>query len=298
MSVSAIILTYNEAKHIKRCVDSLISVVDKIYVMDSYSTDDTIDILSKYEIVEIKKNKFINYSKQFNYALETFNVNSEWVLRIDADEYIDSELIDFLNAKLDDIPNDVSGVFFNRYMKFMGKLLCHGGMSSYWMLRMWRNGRGRCESTWMDEHIVLSYGKTIKATGKLIDHNLNNLSWWSHKHVDYSTREAIDILSTSTNISNNKLNGRLFGSKSERIRFFKKIYNTIPLFIRPFCYFFYRYFLALGFLDGFQGFVWCVLQGFWYRFMVDAKVYEIRNKAKELNIDIKNVIKNIYGYEV
>lgn len=296
--ISFLILTYNESKHIKRCIDSILPVADKIYVMDSHSTDNTLDILSKYEMVEIKQNKFINYSMQFNYALDTFDINADWIVRIDADEYIDKELTSFLRNNLNDIPKNVSGIYFNRYMTFMGKLLCHGGMSSYWMLRMWRTGFGRCESTWMDEHIILSGGDTIKANGKLIDDNLNNLSWWSHKHVDYSTREAIDILSRESDASSHQLNGKWLGSKSERTRFYKKIYNKTPLFVRPFFYFFYRYFIMLGFLDGAQGFLWCILQGFWYRFMVDAKVYEIKKTAKELNADVVKVIKDKYGYEV
>lgn len=296
-NISAIILTFNEEMHIKRCVDSLSEVVEHIYVMDSFSTDSTLDILSGYKNVTIKKNKFINYATQFNHALDEFDVHSDWIMRIDADEYIDSELVNFLSGNIESIPSSVTGISFNRHMTFMGKLLTHGGMSSYWMLRLWRNGMGRCEQTWMDEHIILSSGDILKADGKLVDDNLNTLSWWAHKHVDYSTREAIDIIQRELKQQHNTIESKFFGAKSERVRFLKNLYGKTPLFIRPFIYFIYRYFLRGGFLDGKQGFLWCVFQGFWYRMMVDAKVFELKSLVKK-NLDIKEVIKLKYNYEI
>ncbi|MGK0271162.1 MAG: glycosyltransferase involved in cell wall biosynthesis [Cocleimonas sp.] len=295
--VSAVILTFNEELHIKRCIDSLLGVVDHIYVMDSFSTDSTLDILSKYNNVSIKKNKFINHSTQFNHALDAFDIHSDWVMRIDADEFIDGELVDFLNNNITNLPSSTTGIFFNRHMTFMGKHLRYGGMSSYWMLRLWRNGLGRCEQTWMDEHIILSSGDSLRANGKLIDDNLNTLSWWAHKHVDYSTREAIDIIQRELSQQNNTIESNFFGPKSERIRFLKDLYNKTPLFTRPFVYFFYRYIVRGGFLDGKQGFLWCVFQGFWYRMMVDAKVFELSSIVGE-NMTIQEAIKLKYGYEI
>lgn len=296
-NLTVIILTYNESAHIKRCIESVKDIALKIVIVDSFSVDNTVEI-AKSLGAEIYQNIFVNQSIQMNWALDNIPIDTDFIMRIDADEYIDDELKQNISIKLPLLPQSVTGVYLNRYIKFMGDILLHGGMSSYWILRIWRNGFGRCEQRWMDEHIILSGGDTTKANGKLIDDNLNNLSWWSHKHVDYSTREAIDILSRERDASNNQLNGKWFGSKAERTRFFKKIYNKTPLFVRPFFYFFYRYFMMLGFLDGVQGFLWCILQGFWYRFMVDAKVYEIKKTAKELNIDVVKVIKDKYGYEV
>ncbi|HAS6019519.1 TPA: glycosyltransferase [Vibrio vulnificus] len=296
MKISAVILTYNEQKHIQRCLDSLIGIVDYIYILDSYSTDETLAIASKYSNVEISQNKFVNHALQFNTALEIFDITSDWVMRIDADEYIDSECGDFLKNKLQSIDSNVKGVYFNRHINFLGRQLVYGGMSSYWILRLWRNGYGRCEQRWMDEHIVLSEGNAIKAQGKLIDYNLNDLSWWSHKHVDYSTKEAIDILTRDT--KSDELEPSIFGSKSERIRFLKHRYNSMPIFLRPLIYFVYRYFFKLGFLDGKEGFLWSFFQGFWYRVLVDAKVYEIKKIAQNEGRDISLIIKDMYGYEI
>lgn len=297
MSISVVILTYNEEIHIRRCIESLLPIVSHIYVLDSYSSDKTLEIISEYQMVEFKQHKFINYATQFNTALDIFDIQSDWIMRIDADEYIDSECSSFLRDNISTLSNDINGIYLNRYMTFLGRLMVHGGMNSYWMLRIWRNGYGRCEQRWMDEHILLSSGNTVKAAGKLVDDNLNTLSWWSHKHVDYSTREAIDILLKEKD-SSKQLKADFFGSKSEKIRFLKNSYNKLPLFIRPFFYFIYRYFIKMGFRDGKEGFLWCIFQGFWYRMMVDAKVFEIKKFAKLENKSISVVIKEKYGYEI
>lgn len=299
MTVSAVILTYNEEVHIRRCIESLLKFVDDIFVVDSFSTDNTIKILNEFDNVEIIQNEFVNYASQFNYALDCFNINSDWVIRIDADEYIDDGLSSWVTQNLAKLPDSTTGIYFNRKMTFLGKLLTHGGMSDYWALRMWRNGVGRCEQRWMDEHIVLKFGDEVNASGSLIDDNLNSLSWWSHKHVNYSTREAIDLIIKDSNASTeNLLESNLFGTPVERTRSLKFAYNKLPLFTRPFLYFIYRYFVRLGFMDGKEGFLWCILQGFWYRTLVDAKYYEIHKYARLQNITVKEFIKKTYGYEI
>lgn len=296
--ISAVILTFNESKHIERCIKSILPCVDHIYICDSFSTDNTLSIVNQFEKVTVKQNQWINYATQFNYALENFDIKTDWVMRIDADEFIDFNLLNWLKNNINNIPNNTNGIYVNRYMTFMGRLLRHGGMNSYWMLRLWRNGLGHCEQRWMDEHIVLPPCKTIKANGKLIDDNLNSLSWWANKHVDYSTREAIDVILSERNKINNCLQENLTGSKAERVRYFKKIYNQIPLFIRPFFYFNFRYFIKLGFLDGKEGFLWHILQGFWYRMMVDAKIFEIKKCIKSEKKPLNQLIKEKYGYEI
>ncbi|WP_272525137.1 glycosyltransferase family 2 protein [Providencia sp. PROV196] len=296
--LSAVIITYNEEKHIERCINSIINIVDKVYILDSFSTDNTLEIASKFNNVEIKKNKFINHAEQFNFALNTFQIKSSWIMRIDADEYIDPECAAWLSKNLTILPSTTTGVYINRYINFMNKQLRFGGMSSYWILRVWRNGFGYCEQRWMDEHIVLSSGDTIKASGKLIDHNFNNLSWWAHKHVDYSTKEAIDILRKKNFNLNTTETNHIKNSNIEKFRPLKKTYNLFPLFLRPLMYFIYRYIIRMGFLDGKEGFLWCFLQGLWYRMMVDAKVFEIKQLAIIENKTIPMIIKEKYGYDI
>lgn len=297
MSISAIILTYNEELHIERCITSVLPVVDHIYVIDSYSTDSTLEILSKFENVTVIKNKFVNHSVQVNFALDNIEFKTDWILRVDADEYLDCELASWLNASLDTFDSKINGVCLNRRIKFLGKVLKYGDMDSYWVLRLWKNGSARCEARWMDEHMVLSDGYLTKAKGTLIDENLNTLGWWCHKHVDYSTKEAIEVLLSHKDDSKQVLN-KSVGSDTARVRILKKTYNKFPLFVRPLIYFLYRYLFKLGFLDGRSGFIWNFLQSLWYRMLVDAKVYELKRAAKLEGVSVESVIRSKYGYEV
>ncbi|UCQ10399.1 glycosyltransferase family 2 protein [Edwardsiella tarda] len=294
MTISVVILTYNEEKHIARCLDTIKNIAEHIYIVDSYSTDRTIDIINSYGDINWCQNKFINHADQINFLLNHFHIKTDWILRIDADEYLDNELINWISQNLSMISKDVNGICFNRYVSFMGRIMRHGGMNQYWILRMWRTGKGHCEQKWMDEHIVIDDGLTINASGKLIDENLNNLSWWSHKHVEYSTKECIDLLCNKSLIYNNGF----LGKDSARKRKLKSKYINLPLFIRPLIYFLYRYFLRCGFLDGKEGFIWNILQCFWYRMLVDSKCLEILSFSKKNNCDIQTSIKKLYGYDI
>ena len=171
----------------------------------------------------------------------------------------------------------------------MGQPLLHGGWYPKFNLRFFRNGFGECENRWMDEHIVLSDGNVENIELDLVHDNLNNLSWWIKKHNGYSSREAIDYF-LKKNQEYTDVKPRLFGTEAEKKRWMKVKYNLIPLFVRPFFNFIYRYVFKLGFLDGKSGFVWHVLQGFWYRFLVDAKIYELRREFKN---DEKAIVAHI-----
>ena len=154
-------------------------------------------------------------------------------------------------------------------------------------------GKGFCENRWMDEHIKLTEGTTTQIDCVQVDENFNNLSWWTDKHNSYATREMIDLLDTQYGIfSKSSVEPNFFGTGEQRKRYLKLAYLKFPLFVRPFIYFSYRYFFKLGFLDGKSGFVWHVLQGFWYRFLVDAKIYELQKQFKN---DDEAMIKYIKG---
>jgi len=167
----------------------------------------------------------------------------------------------------------------------MNKWIRRGGFYPHRLLRIWRTGEGRLEERWMDEHVVLENGNTEALAHDMIDHNLNDLTWWINKHNGYATREMLDLIAISEKTTSEKnVDSSLTGEQYSRKRWIKeKVYSNIPLFVRPFVYFVYRYFILLGFLDGIQGLVWHFLQGFWYRFLVDAKLLEYRlNKKKKI----------------
>ena len=136
----------------------------------------------------------------------------------------------------------------------------------------------------MDEHLVVYSGKTIAIDGDQTDENLNDLNWWSHKHVNYASREAINMLLMKYNLQNKNVGvqPKFFGTGTERKRWLKIKYVKTPLFIRPFINFFIRYILKGGFLDGKRGLIWHFLQGFWYWMLVDCKIFELKMKLKNI----------------
>ena len=297
-NLSVIILTYNEEKHIKRCIKSLLPIAKNIFIVDSYSTDKTVEIAESLG-AKVYQNKWKNYATQFQWGLNNCPIDTEWVMRMDADEYILPELADEIKKKLPELKNNISGIYINRRIKFMGKLLKYGDMNPLYMLRIWRYKYGKIEERWMDEHIKLLKGKTITFDNYFIDENLNNLTWWTNKHNNYATREAIDILNIVYNfLEYDEVKADLFGTQEQRKRWLKYKYAKLPLFTRPFLYFIYRYFIKLGFLDGKEGLIWHLLQGFWYRFLVDVKVYEFEKKAKEKKLTVKEVIEEEYGIKL
>lgn len=293
-SISAIILTYNEEKHIARCIQSLKGLIDDVFVIDSYSSDRTVEIAESLG-ARVFKNPWKNYATQFNWALENCPIQTDWVWRIDADEYlVPAKGVD-IKKQLSGFADDITGVYVKRKVVFLGRALKYGGWYPVWHLKLWRAGVGFCENRWMDEHIKLSSGKTESIDCDQIDENLNDLSWWTDKHNSYSSRELIDLLDIQFNIfSQNTVVPKLLGSGEQRKRWLKMRYVNLPLFLRPAFYFIYRYFFKFGFLDGKAGFVWHVLQGFWYRFLVDAKIFELKRRFQNNEQEIVAYIKENY----
>lgn len=296
LPIEVIILTYNEELNIEDCLKSVYGWVEDIFIVDSFSTDRTLEIARKYTD-KIYQHPFENHAKQFNWALNNLPIKTDWIMRLDADERVTPELKEELMEKLDKFSNDITGLYVKRRVLFMGRWIKHGGYYPTWLLRIWRNGKGYCEERWMDEHIKLNDGKALFLENDIIDDNKKELHWWINKHNSYATREAIDLLNLKYNFLNlDTLKGELTGSQEKKKRWIKeKVYARMLLFIRPFLYFLYRYFFKLGFLDGKEGLIFHFLQGFWYRFLVDAKIYEIEKKARKEGKKITEVIYELYG---
>lgn len=293
-SIAVIILTLNEEIHIERCIRSAKAVTDEIIVVDSFSTDHTCEKARELGAV-VYQHQFVNYAKQFNWALANCEIKAQWIWRLDADEYIEAPLAEKALQTLETISEDVNGIFVNKKIVFMGKPLLHGGWYPVQLLKIIRKGFGACEDKWMDEHLVIFSGKTISIDADQTDDNLKDLTEWSHKHVDYATREAIDTLLTEYNLLHSKdlVEPKFWGTHTERKRWLKMKYAKTPLFVRPFVNFFIRYILKVGFLDGKRGFIWHFMQGYWYRMLVDCKIFELKRKFGHNEERIKEfLIKN------
>jgi len=291
--IAAIILTFNEEKHLERCIKSLKGIADEIFVIDSYSTDATVKIATGLG-ARVYQNPWKNYAAQFNWALENCPIRSKWIWRIDADEYI-AEPGQPLRPQIEKLQAEITGIYVKRKIVFLGKELLHGGWFPVWHLKIWRYGKGYCENRWMDEHIRLTEGESTKIDCVQIDWNLNDLSWWTEKHNAYASREVIDMLDTKYMIfHDNQVAPDLFGTEEQRKRWLKVRYANLPLFVRPLINFVYRYFFMFGFLDGKQGLIWHFLQGFWYRFLVDAKIYELSKKYNHKEEQMIEFLKTFY----
>lgn len=280
--LSIIILTHNEEIHIERLLKNIDDWADEIFIIDSYSTDKTLEIAKKYGC-KIFQHKFENQAQQFNWALDNLKIKNEWILRLDADEYLTEELKEEISFSLNPLTprfaglrfrlgfgekeissfTEVNGYFIKRRVYFMGRWIKYGGYYPAWFLRLFRKGKARSEQRKIDEHLILLEGRAGKLKNDFVDDNKKPLADWVNKHNNYSSREAEDFLSGD------------YGSKK------KQIYYRLPLFCRTFLYFIYRYFFRFGFLDGKEGLIFHFLQGFWYRFLIDAKLYEARKMGVE-----------------
>lgn len=289
--ITAIVLTYNEEKHIERCLKSLLPYCGEIYVVDSFSSDSTCEKAARMG-AKVVKHEFQNQAQQFNWAIDNLEIVGGWIWRVDADEYISQALGEKVNEAINTCADDINGIYVNKAIVFHGHKLKHGGWYPAPQIKVIRKGFGRSENKVMDEHLIISSGRTISIDGDQTDENLNNLSWWTQKHNGYASREAVNMLRMRYGMDEGEeVEPRLFGNDAERKRWLKLRYARMPLFVRPFIYFFVRYFLKLGFLDGRWGFVWYVLQGFWYRFLVDAKTLELQQSFGFDDKKIKEWIK-------
>lgn len=290
-NIAAIVLTYNEEIHLERCLQSLQKIGARVFVIDSFSNDRTEEIAKNYG-ASFYQNPWINYATQFNWALDNCPIESDWILRLDADEYLceDGE-----RAIVQDLPNfseNDSAATLKLKRVFMGREIKR--MPSIKMIRLFRRGRGRSENRWMDEHIQITQGNIIDLQGSFTDDNLNNIGWWTTKHNGYSIREAIDLLDMEYRILGNSHDNNL-DEQARSKRNMKMKYVKSPLFLRSFTYFIYRYFFKLGFLDGKEGFLWHFLQGWWYRTLVDAKVFEIKKYCGDDKEKMKEYIFKNYN---
>ena len=269
--IALIVLTRDAAATLPRCIASAQGLVTSVLVVDSFSTDDTPRVARQHGAVVLQR-PFINYGDQRNWASARTAPGTEWILHLDADEYLTPQLASEIAARLSRDPGDTAGFLMRRRMVFLGREMRYGGMGGTWHLRLYRVNRGRCEGRRYDQHFIAD-GPVQRLRGFFIDDDRASLEDWVSRHNRWSSAEAEEILDPSPGAG--RVEPRLAGSPIHRKRWLKdRVWGRLPLLWRPFAYFLYRYFLRLGFLDGREGLIFHVLQGFWFRFLVDSKAYE------------------------
>jgi glycosyltransferase involved in cell wall biosynthesis len=300
LSITAIILTRDEEIHLGRCIASVADLVTRIVVVDSFSSDSTMEIAKRFG-AETFQRAFRNHADQFQWGVDAAAPTTDWILRLDADEYFEPALRDELRASLPALGADVTGLYLRRKVIFRDTWIRHGGYYPTFLLRLWRNGCGRVEQRWMDEHIVLTRGAAHKSQENFVDHNLAGITAWTDKHNRYATRQMVDFLNLEYGFFPvDAAIDREAGSQARAKRFLRnRIFARAPLYLRGLLYFSQRYFLRLGFLDGRDGFVFHFLQGLWNWILIDAKIDEARAYIAAHGVEaFKTRLATHYGIEL
>jgi glycosyltransferase involved in cell wall biosynthesis len=271
-NLSIIVLTKDEERNLPDCLASLHALPSETWVVDSGSTDRTLEI-ARAAGCHVVQHPFENYAAQRNWAFDNLPIETPWTLCLDADERLMPELAEEMAKLIKGMNVAETGFMMRKRTLFMGRWLRWGGQYPSWHLRLFRTGKGRCEDRLYDQHFVVD-GPIGRLKHDYIDILTDSLTKWTDRHNRWASLEASELASTE---DRSQVAPRLAGTPIERKRFLRtNVYRRFPLFVRPFLLFLFDYIIRLGFLDGVPGLIFHVLQRFWFRFLVDAKLYERR----------------------
>jgi len=278
IDLTILILTLNEEANLPYTLASLRGMGVRTIVVDSGSTDRTVEIATAAGCAVVV-HPFTTQAAQVNWALDSLEIKSGWVMRLDADERVTEELAEELSSILADTPKEITAFEVKRRVYFWGRWIRYGGYYPTWLLRVWRLGTARSEQRWMDEHMVSSAGTIARLRHDIVDENHKGIAFWIDKHNRYADREVKDLL------AGERSDGSVLGQAGRRRWLKTNVYRRSPLFLRAVAYWWLRYIVLLGFLDGLPGMVFHFNQALWYRLLVDAKLYEDRLKERSPSED-------------
>ncbi len=278
--VTAIVLTKNEAANLGACLASVRGFCKRVVVVDCGSTDATADIAREHG-AEVLVHAFSYYAAQFNWGVDNAGITTQWVLRLDADERFTPAVCAHCEALMAEHANDdVDGIVIESDFYFLGRLMKHGG-SKKRKIMLFKRGRGRIEDRKRDAHTILtSGGRTVAITERFLHNDFKDLNSYIARYNWYSIRELQDFNAYEHGASYDvNTDARLRAHRRKKFT----VYYRAPMFLRAWLWFVYNYILRLGFLDGREGFIYHFFESYWYRFLVDAKIYEQRktNAAPE-----------------
>lgn len=283
LPISVIVPVRNEARNLPRCLESLAGV-GEVYVIDSQSADDTVEIAQSHGAKVIQFHYAGGWPKKRQWAMDTLPLAYDWILLLDADEVLTPELIQEIRRALQN--PQVNGYSIRLQMYFLGRVLRHCD-ASFWKLSFFRKGRGRFECRLKDqdasmadieihEHVVVD-GPTAELHSALIHHNVDSLSRYILKHNEYSNWEARVLLQPEGAANPEEVSADLFGTQAQRRRWLKRNLYRLPG--SPVLLFLYRYIVRLGFLDGVPGLIYCAFQAV-QLFHSKAKIYELKHERQ------------------
>jgi len=272
-TVAVVILTLNEEENLAQALESVAAWADEVFVLDSFSSDRTIEIAERHGCKTFQ-HRFEDYGNQRNHAISNLPIESEWILFLDADEWVTEDLKQEITERIGADPEE-NGFFLKRRLIWMGKWMRRGYYPT-WILRLFRRAKGRCEERAVNEHLIVD-GKVGYLKNDFIHEDRKGIDDWIAKHNRYATREAWELIRRERAGGDEVIEAQFFGSQAERKRWLRhRVWNHLPPVTRPFFYFFYRYFLLGGFLDGRAAFVYHFMQALWFPLLIDIKFLELR----------------------
>jgi glycosyltransferase involved in cell wall biosynthesis len=278
--LSLVVLTMNEEDNLEACLESVGDVCGEIFVVDSGSTDRTLEIARGY--ASVTHHQFETHALQWKWALENLPLSNNWVLALDADQRLTPELAAELQRLFSEgqIPDNIDGFYLNRRQIFKGQWIRHGGYYPKYLLKLFRTSKVRLDPADLVDHHFYVPGKTLKLQHDLVEENKkeNDISFWIAKHNSYAKLLAQEELQRPY-AAERLLRPSISGSPDQRVLWRKNLWYACPAYVRPLLYFLYRYFLRAGFLDGKQGFVFHFLQAFWFRLLVDINMEELKART-------------------
>lgn len=266
--ISVVVLTFNSRTVLAQTLQRASQVSDDVHVVDSFSSDGTCD-LARSLGAGVVQHEFLNYGKQRNWAMTHLPLRHAWQLHLDADEALSVGLVEEMNRIQSAFPDHINGYFIARQLRFLGRTIRHGGMCPTWHMRLFRTGLGHCEEREYDQHFWVD-GPSARLRGVIIDDISLNLSEWTVRHNRWADAEVREAFNPASKL----ISGAWGKDPVRQKRALRDVYNRLPRFYRAGALFIYRYFLRAGFLDGVEGLIFFVLQTFWFRFLVDAKMFE------------------------
>lgn len=267
--ITVIILTKNEELNIARAINSVKLVADRICVVDSGSTDKTVEIAQSLG-AEVVVHPFVTHGQQFNWAMNNLNITSKWIFRLDADEEVTPELArEIVNSCTEHAQDDVSAFVGNFRIYFLGRFLKHGGMYPFYRTTIFKTGKGYIDENGMRDQTVITEGRLEYLKNDFLHYDFKSMEAWIQKHNWYSSLEVKNLVGDMTDAD-----GKRTATADKTIKMRDGLYYKLPRYFRARLYYWYRYYFKLGFLDGEAGRVHAFLQAYWYRYLIDAKLFE------------------------
>ena len=287
--ISVVVLTYMEEANIEKCLRSVSGWASDIHVLDSGSTDQTLSIASTYAH-HVHRHPYVDHTTQIHYVLQELPLTNEWLIILDADHVVTEALKASVDEMLAAGYQAVDLFYCRQVYVFRGQPI---RSLNKWG-RLLRHRKVKVEGGELVDFRYRVKGSTGFLRGQIIESNRkeDDLDFWIDKHQSFSTRMAVEETLRRAGVLTWTVQPRFFGNPDERIIWLRKRWYSLPLFIRPFLYFGYRYFWRLGFLDGKTGFIYDFLQAFWFRLVVDIKIFDLEKQIALGELEMEELLKS------